>query len=283
MLGIIVLNYNTWKESIDCISNLQNVLQNEVYKIYLIDNNSTKKPTDIQIKKIENFQNIKLIYSNVNNGYSAGNNIGLKEALSDKCHYILICNSDILIHDSSVQNMITFFKENKNAGVVGPQIYNVNDEFQSFYMLTRLTATGKLKNMLLKTPFKILFSNFKKTFILDHELEKPRKVFGVSGCCFMLSNECARFLYPLDERTFLYEEEYIIGARLEESCFDCFIIPNTHVIHAHGVSTGGMTPFSYQCLIESEQLYLKEYLHSNWFIRKLILLIRIFLKQNISK
>ena len=90
-------------------------------------------------------------------------------------------------------------------------------------------------------------------------------------------------MYPLDERTFLYEEEYIIGARLEKSCFDCFIIPNTHVIHAHGVSTGGVTPFSYQCLIESEQLYLKEYLHSNWCIRKLILLIRIFLKHSISK
>ena len=141
-------------------------------------------------------------------------------------------------------------------------------------MLTKLTAWGKIKNMCLHTPFGFLFKKFKNEFICDHQLDKPLKVFGVSGCCFMMSRDCAEYLYPLDERTFLYEEEYIIGAILENSKYSVFVIPNTYVIHAQGVSTGKISKFSYNCLIESEQLYLKEYLHTNIVMRYVIFALR---------
>lgn len=274
MLGIVILNYNTWDKSIICIDCINKNYDCEKTKIYLIDNASKIRPKDEVLEQINKFTNVELIYSELNKGYSAGNNIGIRRALDDGCQNILICNSDIVINDNSINIMKNYMNDNLQVGIVGPQIYDCNDDLQPFYMLKKLTAVGKLKNMMLKTPIRRLFASFEKSFIRTEVLEEPIKVFGVSGCCFMLSRECAEFLFPWDERTFLYEEEYIIGVRLESTNFEVHIIPNTHVIHEHGASTGGMSDFSYKCLIESEQIYLKDYLHTGFVMRKLIYAIR---------
>lgn len=274
MLGIVILNYNTWNETVNCCKSIKKYVRDIQYKIYVVDNNSSEKI----MPEIEDFfineAAIELIYSCENKGYSAGNNIGIGKALDDDCKYIMICNSDVLFVDDSVRKLMVFLSENEGAGIVGPQIYNTLDEFQPFYMLSKLTAVGKIKNMFLKTPLNVFFKSFKKNFIRTQPLVEALKVFGVSGCCFMLSSECANFLYPLDENTFLYEEEYIIGVQLEKSSFEVYIIPNTHVIHAHGASTKGMSEFAYNCLIESEQYYLKEYLKTNIVLRKILFWIR---------
>ena len=99
-------------------------------------------------------------------------------------------------------------------------------------------------------------------------------MFGVSGCCFLITKNGYEAVFPFDEHTFLYEEEYILGCRLETSGMEAWEIPGTYIIHAHGASTGGMTPFSYQCLIDSEQYYLKEYAHSSRFVCWVLLMIR---------
>lgn len=273
MIGIIILNYNTWQESLDCIDSINEFCDEEV-KLYLVDNNSTLQPSSDQINSIYRKKNVELIKVKENRGYSAGNNVGIKKALEDNCSYIMICNSDIIFVDNTISKLFHYMRENKHVGIVGPQIYNKDNMFNPFYMICPLTATGKIKNMLLHTPVAVLFKNFEKSFIRKKELIVPMEVFGVSGCCFMVSRECAEYLYPLDERTFLYEEEYIIGAIMRKSPLSIHIIPDTKIIHAHGKSTGGMTKFTYGCLIESEQLYLKEYMKSNLLIRKLIYIIR---------
>lgn len=279
MLGIVILNYNTWMETMSCINSVKKYVKLIDYKIYVIDNKSIVKPSEKEMKYLKSMEMVELIFSKENKGYSAGNNIGIKYALDDGCTTILICNSDILFVDNSLEIMQSYLEKNKMVGIVGPQIYNSKNEFQPFYMLSKLTGIGKFKNMFLKTPLKFLLRNFEKNFIRKNTLEVPMKVFGVSGCCFLMSKKCAEFLYPLDENTFLYEEEYIIGSILEKSDFEVHIIPNTHVIHVHGVSTKGISEFSYNCLIESEQYYLKEYLHTNIVFRKILFLIRKILKR----
>lgn len=276
MIGIIILNYNTWNETKKCVNSIIDHLniKKDNYRIYIVDNCSTVQISSEDKAEYEKDERITLLFSKQNRGYSAGNNIGIKKAIEDECQYVLICNSDILIVDDSIKMMKEYLDVHENTIIVGPEIYNVDNDFQSIYMLKRLDAVGKIKNMMLSTPFKCFFKKFEKSFIRREPLKSPIKVFGVSGCCFMMSRKGLELLYPLDERTFLYEEEYIIGTIVKKTKFDIYVIPNTHVIHAHGVSTGGMTPYTYTCLINSEQLYLKEYLNERDMLCKLILVIR---------
>lgn len=273
-IGIIILNYNTWKESINCIESIFKYCSSN-YKIYFVDNKSSIPMTkEFQNLMFQYNDRIKYIVAKNNSGYSAGNNIGLNEAMKDNCNYFFICNSDVLFVDNTIEKMIRFMKSDDTIGIVGPQIYDLDGKFMPFNMLCKLTAIGKIKNMMLKTPMRVFLTKFRESFYLEEELTNCKKVFGVSGCCFLVSKKCLEYLYPLDEQTFLYEEEYIIGTILEKSQFDIYIIPDTRVIHAHGASTQGITKFSYKCLMESEQYYLKEYLHTNVFMRIIIYLIR---------
>ena len=283
MLAIVILNYNTWTETCDCIQSIKCYAPSHNYKIYVVDNASSEKIPPHIYESINGDEKIELLWNCDNKGYAAGNNVGIKKALEDNCSCCLICNSDVRFVDDSINKMCFFQHTTTDAGIIGPQIYDVNGRFQPFYMMCKLTGIGKLKNMALHTPFRVFFKDFEHRFILKHEIDSPQKVFGVSGCCFLISRECLDYLYPLDENTFLYEEEYIIGVRIEKSPYNAYIIPNTHVIHAHGASTGGMNEFSYNCLIKSEQYYLKEYINEIIFVRYIILIIRLLLRHFIVK
>lgn len=280
MLGIVVLNYNTWEETKELIVSVDKYYEDKK-KIYIVDNNSKEEIPKEVLDYFEQLDYVEVIWNKENKGYSAGNNLGIQAALRDNCEYILISNSDILVVDDTIQKMIDFMKKSSDIGIVGPQIYNDNGEFQPFYMLSKLTGSGKIKLWLAKTPLRKMVSKFENSFICYQELLQPKKVFGVSGCFFLMSNACAKYLNPWDENVFLYEEEYIMGVRLESTKYDVYIIPNTHIIHKCGVSTKGMTKFSYQCLIDSEQYYLKEYIGENNIICIIILGIRKILKNYI--
>ncbi|MCR5647520.1 MAG: glycosyltransferase family 2 protein [Acholeplasmatales bacterium] len=274
MIGFVILNYNTWTETVGCIETIFKYTTDVDYKIYVVDNNSPKKIDEDSLKFFNSDERIEVIFHNENKGYAAGNNVGLKRALEENCSHIVICNSDILFTDDSIKKMYEFLNNTENAGIVGPQIYDKDGKFHAFYMGCKLTGIGKLKNMMLHTKLGFMFRRFERKFIIKNEITEPKKMFGVSGCCFMMTKECLDYLFPLDETTFLYEEEYIIGAILEKTKFLTYVIPNTHVIHNHGVSTGGISRFSYQCMIDSEQHYLKKYIKTPFFLRRIILFIR---------
>lgn len=63
---------------------------------------------------------------------------------------------------------------------------------------------------------------------------------------------------------------------MEKNNKEVYIIPDTHIIHAHGISTNGMTPFSYMCKVNSEQYYMKQYLKSSKFQMFIIYKLRCF-------
>ena len=272
MLGIVILNYNTWNETIQCVESIRQYTGTP-HRIYVVDNLSAVKATEEQITRLRGME-IEIIYNTSNSGYAAGNNVGLKRAYEDGCGQFLISNSDVLVEDDSIYRLCDFARKTPGAGVVGPLIYDTGGQRQPIHMLSKLTAAGKIKNMLLSTPLRSLFRKFEKSFVMRERPEHPMKVFGVSGCCFLVTRECYEKVFPFDEHTFLYEEEYILGCRMEQAGIDAYIYPDAHIIHAEAVSTGGMSAFSYKCLVESEQYYLKEYLGINGLLRKMIKALR---------
>ena len=79
---------------------------------------------------------------------------------------------------------------------------------------------------------------------------------------------------PFDERTFLYEEELIIGIRMDEAGLKTVYDPESVILHQHEKSTGGVrkNPEVYIYQICSEIYYCKKYLYmKNWQIMPLYL------------
>lgn len=174
VLGCVILNYNTWSETIKCAESLIHYYSKSELIIYIVDNASSIKKTYEFTDFIEINKNVHYLEAKENCGYSAGNNIGIKQALEDKCDFIMICNSDILFVDDTIEKMLDFINLHSKCGIVGPQIYDKDNRLNPFYMLVKLDFEGKIKNMLLKVPLiNLCLRNFKKKFILEFELSYP--------------------------------------------------------------------------------------------------------------
>ncbi len=259
MTGIIILNYQTWDMSLRCMKSAAKCLKGEPYTIYLVDNASTEPMPEV-VKQYIRAHGVTFLQSTVNGGYARGNNIGIRQALEDGCEYLLITNNDILFGKDAVQNMAAYLKLHPDTGIVGPKV---------------LTKTGKVHYSCCskKTEMKDIFQIFtaaklifrrqwKQYYCLDQDPDKGRDVYYVSGCCFMMSAACAREITPLDEHTVLYDEELIIGIRMEESGLKTHYCPDARVQHRHGHTTEKAKPFMFQCICQSEMYYCSNYLHA---------------------
>ena len=122
---------------------------------------------------------------------------------------------------------------------------------------------------------------------MDQDAGGQYPVYHVSGCCFLMNRKAAETLYPLDENTFLYDEELIIGIRMEQAGLQTWYCGTAVVEHHHGYTTQKNSAFMQKCIRESEQYYCREYLQANKIIlyilfgyRKILQNIRIWFKEN---
>ncbi len=261
MIGIIILNYISWSDTEQCILSIFKASNMNPYHIYLVDNNSPNKP-DIKFNRLLRSNKITFIKSPLNRGYSAGNNIGVKAAIKDNCSEILISNSDVLYYDNSIDRLIESLYSNSDIGIVGPMIiYHGKPQY-----ITRHCKTELKQKYLATTRLRHLFPRTSRLYYgKDLGPYKKSYVHDVSGCCYVMSRECAEKITPFDENTFLFEEELIIGIRVSEIGLKVLYDPSISVIHNHSGSTNHVKAFSSICGIKSEIYYCKTYLNASFF------------------
>lgn len=268
MVGIVVLNYNSWDDTTACIKSIFCAEQRSKFKIYVVDNASPIRPSEKLVSWMKE-QGVIFIQNNVNSGYSAGNNIGIKRALDDGCDAILISNSDVRYEFESITKLYQYLNKNSDVGIVGPRIIRKDGSTQKECMMMK---TGPREKYLLRTRFYCLFPVlYRQYWGRNHDYEREVfQVYAVLGCCFMFSRACAEEVAPLDEHTLLYEEELILGIKMEEAGWKTVYNPESIIHHLHSQSTQKVKAFSYTCNVCSEIYFCKEYLKmKNWQIRPL--------------
>ena len=227
LLSIIIVNYNG-KHFIDnCLQSIEKHVpcKNEVI---IVDNAST----DGSIEHIVCFHpNVVLIKSDLNLGFTGGNNLGAKYA---KGKYLLLLNNDTVIN-STVQPLIDLLSSDINIGAIGCKlIYGDGRQQESIgYIPTPLSL------VLSWTPLAKIFHNipiFRRTVWAGSPLyrEKMVKVPWVSGAFLLTPHVLWKQLDGLDESYFMYMEDTDYCRRLGE--IDRLIIYSSlcEVIHYEG-------------------------------------------------
>lgn len=260
MLGIIILNYRTWDISIRCMKNIADTIGELPYHIYLVDNASPNPMPDECKKYLEkNEEQISFLQAEKNRGYAAGNNIGIRQALKDNCEYLLITNNDIVFTKQAIYSMLEGFTDIK-TGIVGPKVLGEKGEVQT----SRCSMKTGIKEVfqVFTIGKKIFRKKWEQYYCLNQDADQQAEVYYVSGCCFMMTRQCAIAVTPFDEGTVLYNEEMILGIRMEECGFKTCYYPKSVVIHQHGATTNQIQPFMYQCICQSELYYCSKYLQA---------------------
>lgn len=269
MLGAVVLNYKTYKDTILCVSQLKQQISSED-RIYIVDNDSPDESLSILSEEYLSDGMVTVIDSKKNGGFSYGNNVGFKKAIEDGCDEILCTNNDIEFLPNCIDFLRKALSNNSDVAVVGPKVYTREGDIQDCNK-TKLTAFRFLMSFKPLYYFDIFGAN-RRYRLKSYKYDKEIKFDGmVSGCCFLIKASVLKNVDFLDEGVFLYYEEDILAAKLKRTGYKTMIVPYSEIVHFGSGTIGKTSPFMHYCKFKSGLYCLWNYSNTGRFKIKLLL------------
>ena len=244
-VGIVLLNYNSYEDTIDCINSLSNINYDN-YCIVIIDNCSTDD-SFAKLKKI-NSNKIYIIKSEFNGGWSSGNNLGIKKCLELNCEYILLLNNDTLVEKNFLEILIDFYEKNKICGIVSPKImYNSNRKMIWF-------AGGSINF------HKFLADNIGNKEFDGDEFSNIHESEYITGCAMLINKKIINDCGYLPEEYFMYLEDVDYSLQVKKHGYKLYVQPKSIIYHKVSASTGGEdSPFTIKWMTRNRWLFFKKY------------------------
>ncbi|SJZ77246.1 glycosyltransferase family 2 protein [Anaerorhabdus furcosa] len=234
-VSIIILNYNGWKDTIECLNSLRNTLQNDDIHLILIDNGSTNDSVKILRKwilesdyeecicteSLNDLESKKVIFcqSSQNFGFSGGNNLGIDIAEKLGTLYILMINNDTVLESNFLEPMIDLIEDDRSVGMVGSKIVE-------YYNREKYTLGGYIDT-----------SKCSGYHFYDTEKANKQSVSFLSGCIWLIRLEAIKKIGKLDERFFLYVEDVDYCYRMKNEGYKLTCTKESVIYHKESRSS----------------------------------------------
>ena len=232
-LSIIVNHYRTPEILKICLRSIKENLENAGFEWEIIVTDSaTIEKTEEMME--EEFSDIIFIPAKENIGFGKSINIAIKKA---KGEYFFIVNADIIINEEkAIEKMLNYIEENKDVGMVGPKLLNVNDTVQQscfrFYtpltVICRRTFLGKMfwgKKVLDKFLMVDVFRG--------KEIVEPILVDWLMGSAMMVRRSDLEKVGVFDESFFMYFEDVDWARRFWGNGLKVVYFPDAKMYHYH--------------------------------------------------
>lgn len=208
---VVVLNYNNFEDTERCITSLLET-QYSNFSIIIIDNASS----DGSGKRLqERFSTIECILSERNDGYAAGNNIGIKRAMSLGAEYILILNNDTIVQPQFLTEMLDSFSDYDNVGIVTCKI--LYDRTKNIYV-----SAGRISKALCAI-----------VPLTKKDIGRICEVSYIAGCAMLVKREVFDVVGLLDESFFMYYEDVEFSLRVSKK-YKLIYTPYGIIFHKSG-------------------------------------------------
>jgi len=240
---IIILNFNGWADTLECLDSL-NRINYDNFEILLIDNASKEK-----IKIVDSrFPRLKItqIFNDLNLGFAGGNNIGIEMALERGAEYILLLNNDTIVESDFLSQMMHVAQTNKEAGILGPIIYDYVDHNKIQFAGGRINWSKTRGEHQIVMPG-LLWHPDPKSWIPASAgmTDKMNNIFEtdyITGCCLLIEREVIEKIGLMNEDYFLYYEDADWNLRAQRAGWLCGIAPSSKIYHKGSTSS---TEFSF--------------------------------------
>lgn len=221
-LAIILVNYKQPDLTIDCIKSIRRSdIQN--YSIIVVDNNSKDNSYEIFGKE----EGIVLILLNENNGFAAGNNVGIQYAIDNGYTDVLLLNNDTIIDEQMISMLM---HERDTNSVLVPKMYYFDEPEKIWY------AGGYIDYHKAK-------AIHEKINMIDY-IDRDHEVDFVTGCCILIPISVIQKVGFFDERFFMYGEDVDYSLRLKKSGIKMKYISSAKLWHKVGGSIDKQSPLN---------------------------------------
>jgi GT2 family glycosyltransferase len=227
-LSIIIINYNTFQLTSNCIASLKEKLLEVEYEIILVDNASTECKPDLFKEK---FPFIHLIKSPTNTGFTGGNNLGVEAA---KGEYLLLLNSDTELINNAPKICLDYIKANKEVGMVSCQLLYPDGSIQHNCRRFR-TISWELLEVF---PFYKLLPKQKREMLMLHHYFDHQSFADVDWVwgAYMLFPKSIIGQLPqkkLSDDYFMYCEDTLWCWDFKQLGYKINFLPQAKVMHVH--------------------------------------------------
>jgi GT2 family glycosyltransferase len=230
-LSIVILSYNTSDVTRNCLDSIRQTLagSNLAYEVVVLDNASS----DDSLKMLHDFKKdhpqLTIIESTENLGFSKGNN---KAVTHTKGKYILFLNSDIIVMENAIQDLVSFYRENEQkVQFAGGKLLNKD--------MTPQPSSGPFYS--LPVVFGALFLKGDYWGLTRSSPDDVQRMDWVSGACILTKKEYFQSLGGFDENIFMYMEEIDLLYRAQKKGLSTYIYPPAKFIHLGSASSNGKT------------------------------------------
>lgn len=257
-VAIIVINWNSYEVTSECLNSLRSV-NYDSFEIILVDNGS--EDTSGQRLKIE-YPEITLLTNESNQGFTGGNNTGIRYALSNGFDYLMLLNNDTITTPNFLKVLISKLSVSSRIGAIQPKIM-FNQERHVIW-----SAGGVLNRFLLLT------STMGENELDKGQFDQDRNPDWITGCCFLVRSDIVRQVGLLDNKLFIYYEDFDWSMKIRAAGFQLLYEPKSVIYHEVGMSNqnrkdhneGTISPFSHYVNIRNHLFMVRRYTQGiNWF------------------
>lgn len=236
----VILNYKTAEMSLEASAAARAALASiPDHRIDIVDNDSQDGSFETMAAAVatRDWSDVRVVASDRNGGFGAGNNFAIREALAsdDPPDFVYILNSDAFPAEDAVTALLAFLEKNPRVGIAGSKIHGTDGE-------PHLTAFR----------FPSLESEVLGTFRLgvlkrvwdDHEVAiqpmptETRQVDWLAGASMMIRREVLEDIGLFDETFFLYFEETDLCRRAAQAGWPTWYVVESEVAHIGSATTG---------------------------------------------
>lgn len=234
-LSIIIVTFKSEGTIEKCLDSVYSSSKHVDFEVIISDNSPNNNTSDL-IKEIgKKYKNLTFIKNKKNEGFSRGNNIGIKKASGE---YVLFLNPDMVLEKDTIPGMLFFIKENKDAGAATCRVNLLNGKLddschRGFPTPWRaLCHFSKLSKIFPKSKF---FAGYNLTYL---DFSKTHEIDSLAGSFLLMPYDLGEKLNWWDEDYFFYGEDIDFCYRIKKEGYKIYFVPKYNALHYKGVSSG---------------------------------------------
>ncbi len=276
-LAIVIVNYNASALLSGCLTSVFASVGDFSYTVCVVDNGSSD---DSVAMMRDRFPQAGLIVSETNLGFSAGNNLALRQlGLSDRqplldrplARYILLLNNDTVLPANALAGMIQFMDGRPELGVAGPRVRRPDGTLDlacrrsfptpwvSFCRMTRLSRLF---------PRSKRFNAYNLSYLPE---DAVHPVDSVVGAYMQVRTQAILEVGLLDEAYFMYGEDLDWAKRIKSAGWEVWYNGEVEITHVKEASSR-MSRKARRAFYEAMWIFYRKHYRANssWLLDKLI-------------
>jgi len=259
----VVLTWNDAEMASGCI---RSVLGNTYPSkdVILVDNGSDPAVADVLGRE---FPSIEVLRLDENQGFTGGCNRGIERAIARDADYVFLLNNDTVVHEAAIEELVDAAEARPDAAAASALILlqGAGQEIQFYKGVVHRDAAHHVHPG--------------EGERLDERHRTTVETEFAPACALLLRTAALREVGLFDEGLFTNWEDYDLCCRFLDAGWRLITAGRAEVVHAHGQTTGRISPFITYFFTRNRLICLFRYGRPLAILRKCPFILRTFFWQ----